>query len=85
MSPTANRVRWSADREEGSKPRRCGADDRFEVVGATMKQWMALGLAFAMACAGALGELASVGRVDDNLSIPLAAGLAAHLVVNFFA
>ncbi|MCA9613109.1 MAG: hypothetical protein H6722_18770 [Sandaracinus sp.] len=46
---------------------------------------VAWGLAFAMACAGALGELASVGRVDDNLSIPLAAGLAAHLVVNFFA
>jgi dolichol kinase len=38
------------------------------------------GVALAMAIAGALGELSSVGRVDDNLTIPLAAGLAAGLL-----
>lgn len=38
------------------------------------------GIALAMAIAGALGELTSVGRIDDNLTIPLAAGLAAALL-----
>lgn len=38
------------------------------------------GVALAMAIAGALGELSSVGRLDDNLTIPLAAGLAAGLL-----
>lgn len=38
------------------------------------------GIALAMAIAGAVGELASVGRLDDNLTIPLAAGLAAGLL-----
>lgn len=41
----------------------------------------AWGVAVAMAFAGALGELVSVGRLDDNLTIPLAAGLAAALLV----
>jgi dolichol kinase len=34
-----------------------------------------------MAAAGALAELASVGRVDDNLTIPLAAGAVSFAFV----